>query len=109
MVCGNCGASPAISRFRLEQLSKRIEKHSLNILFDLPRRGGDGSVQQGVHEGNECSVSLLFEDVYSPDVAFITVEFDGGRAAPTGFHGGWVNVTCGGESYHIPWGVVINR
>jgi minor extracellular serine protease Vpr len=60
--------------------------------------------------GGSCDVSDPggFVD-YVMDGATLTLQFGGGRSAPTGFYGGYVRLDCGGEIHTIPWGAVIER
>lgn len=39
----------------------------------------------------------------------LTVEFNGGREAPSGLHQGVVSVDCDGQTHRITWGIAINR
>ncbi len=39
----------------------------------------------------------------------LTVNFDGGIGAASGFYGGTVDLTCGSTDYRIPWGAVVIR
>jgi minor extracellular serine protease Vpr len=61
--------------------------------------------------GAACSVSGASGPFVaaSIDGGVLTVEFNGGREAPSGNHGGYVTLDCGGQSHTIPWGVVVDR
>jgi minor extracellular serine protease Vpr len=78
------------------------------------KKPANGSVEISIETGATCEVdevtgaaaSFVDADV---DGSELTVEFNGGRDAPTGMHGGMVKVDCGGEFHTIPWGAVVNR
>ena len=61
--------------------------------------------------GADCSVSNTSGPFVaaSIDGNTLTVEFNGGREAPSGHHEGLVSLDCEGQSHTIPWGVVVNR
>ncbi len=100
-------------------------------LIDLPTAGmastffAPASASFGITKGNKpasgsidiaitggaCSVVTMVGDYASAEVDgdTLTVSFDGGRDAGSGFYGGYVNLDCDGDAYHIPWGAVVNR
>ena len=78
------------------------------------KKPANGSVEISIDSGVACEVDDITGDAaafVSADVdgSELTVEFNGGRDAPTGMHGGMVKVDCDGKFHTIPWGVVVNR
>ncbi len=75
------------------------------------RAPANGSVDISVDSLATCTVESVTgpfaEAALSGDT--LTVEFNGGREAPGGNHGGYVTVDCDGQDHTIPWGVVVNR
>jgi minor extracellular serine protease Vpr len=71
----------------------------------------NGSVDIEI-SGESCdSATASGSDLVSAGVngSTLTVEFDGGRTATSGFHSGYVEVDCGGDLYHLPWLAVVDR
>lgn len=70
-----------------------------------------GSIDIHIDTSATCNVSgtsgPFISAVVSGDT--LTVDFDGGRDAPSGFHGGYVFVDCDGQNHTIPWAIKINR
>jgi minor extracellular serine protease Vpr len=57
-----------------------------------------------------CSAASASGSAYasaSVSGSTLTVAFDAGRGAPADFYGGTVSVTCGSDTYTLPWGAVI--
>ncbi len=75
------------------------------------RAPANGSVEVAIDSGEVCTFGGVTGDFVEADVvgATLTVEFTGGRAAPTGFYGGFVTVDCDDQSHTIPWGAVVDR
>ena len=71
----------------------------------------DGSVDIAISGAGGCSVDGVSGDHASASVngSVLTVEFNGGRHAGTDMYNGYVDLTCSGISYHIPWGAVVDR
>lgn len=71
----------------------------------------NGSVEVAIDSGVICSLDSVtgaFVDAFVSGNE-LTVNFTGGRAAPTAFHGGFVTVDCDGQTHTIPWGAVVDR
>lgn len=71
----------------------------------------NGSVEVAIDSDVICSLDSItgaFVDAFVSGNE-LTVNFTGGRAAPTAFHGGFVTVDCDGQTHTIPWGAVIDR
>jgi minor extracellular serine protease Vpr len=70
-----------------------------------------GSIDIAIDGSEACSVTGTTGDYVEASVSVdtLTVDFNGGRNATTGFYGGYVNITCGSGDYHIPWGAVVLR
>ena len=72
----------------------------------------NGSIDISIDTGAACTVAEVTNGEYvSASIGgdTLTVDFDGGRVAPTALHGGNVLVDCDGQSHTIPWGAVVNR
>jgi minor extracellular serine protease Vpr len=71
----------------------------------------NGSVDIAIDSGVSCSVDKSTGSFVSASIddSELTVEFNGGRDAPTAMHGGFIFVNCGGQSHTIPWGAVVDR
>ena len=71
----------------------------------------NGSVEIAIESGVGCDVTGGTGGFISADVDgdTLTVDFNGGRDAPTDMHGGLLTVDCGGQSHIIPWGAVVDR
>jgi len=72
----------------------------------------NGSVDISIDSSASCSVASITNDTYvsaSIDGGTLTVDFNGGRVAPSDLHGGNVFVDCDGQSHTIPWGAVVDR
>jgi len=72
----------------------------------------NGSIDISIDTSASCTVATITNATYvsaSINGGTLTVDFDGGRTAPTDLHGGNVFVDCDGQSHTIPWGAVVNR
>jgi minor extracellular serine protease Vpr len=72
----------------------------------------NGSIDISIDTSATCTVASVTNDAYvsaSINGGTLTVDFDGGRTAPTDLHGGNVFVDCDGDSHTIPWGAVVDR
>jgi len=71
----------------------------------------NGSIEIEI-TGDDCmSASAGGSAFASADVddTTLTVEFEGGRTATSGFYSGYVEVDCGGDLYYLPWLAVVDR
>ena len=65
--------------------------------------------------GGACTIDSVTGDSFataSISGSALTVEFEGGRDAPSDLYDGYVFLDCHGDSdpdYHIPWGAVVDR
>jgi len=75
------------------------------------KKPANGSVEISIDSSVDCEVSDgsggFVEAVVDGDT--LTVDFNGGRDAPTDLHGGFIEVDCDGQSHTIPWGAVVDR
>lgn len=71
----------------------------------------NGAIDIAVSGNTSCTAATPSGDYVtaSYDAGTLTVSFDGGRNASSGFYDGYVDITCGGTDYHIPWGAVVER
>lgn len=71
----------------------------------------NGSVDIAIDSAESCSVGGTTGSYASASISgsVLTVDFGGGREAPTEMYGGLVTVDCGGQSHTIPWGAVVDR
>ena len=72
----------------------------------------NGSIDISIDTSAICTVASVTNDTFasaSIDGGTLTVDFDGGRTAPSDLHGGNVFVDCDGNSHTIPWGAVVDR
>jgi minor extracellular serine protease Vpr len=72
----------------------------------------NGSIDISIETSATCYVDDVTNPTYvsaSINGGTLTVDFDGGRTAPTDLHGGNVFVDCDGQSHTIPWGAVVDR
>lgn len=77
------------------------------------RAPANGSVDIAI-TGGACSLAGTTGDLVSASISgsTLTVEFEGGRDAPSGMYDGYVSLDCDADpdpDYHIPWGAVIDR
>lgn len=77
----------------------------------IGRAPANGSVDIEIDTVASCSVSSLTGSFMDASISgnVLTVEFNGGRSAPTATHAGFVTVDCDGQSHTIPWGAVVDR
>lgn len=72
----------------------------------------DGSVTISIDSAFYCSLADASDGLFanaSINGVQLTVEFNGGRDAPSDLHGGFFSVDCGSQSHTIPWGAVVDR
>jgi minor extracellular serine protease Vpr len=71
----------------------------------------NGSVNIAIDSSESCSVGGTTGSYASAMISgsTLTVDFSGGREAPTEMYGGLVTVDCGTQSHTIPWGAVVDR
>lgn len=77
---------------------------------------GNRPVNTSVDISIDSSAACAVKEVTGPTFAdasvsgdILTVEFNGGRQAPSGLHQGVVSVECDGQTHRISWGIAINR
>ena len=78
------------------------------------KKSANGSVGIAIDTEATCVVDGISGDASayvaaSIDGSNLTVDFAGGRDAPTGTHGGVVSVDCDGQDHSIPYLVVVDR
>lgn len=77
------------------------------------RAPANGSVDIAI-TGGTCTMAGTSGDFVSASISdsTLTVEFEGGRDAPSGLYDGYIFLDCDADpdpDYHIPWGAVIDR
>jgi len=71
----------------------------------------NGSIDIAI-TGDACTSASVGGSVFASvdvDGSTLTVEFEGGRTATSGFYSGYVEVTCDGGTYNLPWLAVVDR
>jgi len=71
----------------------------------------NGSIDIAIDTAVVCSIGSTSGTFVGANLSgsVLTVNFNGGRTAPSASHGGYVVVDCDGQSHTIPWGAVVNR
>jgi len=72
----------------------------------------NGSIDISIVTSATCAVDSVTNNTFvsaSINGGTLTVDFNGGRAAPSDLHGGNVFVDCDEQSHTIPWGAVVDR
>jgi len=75
------------------------------------KKPANGSVEILIDSSKTCDVAGGSGGFVEAEVDgdTLTVDFNGGRDAPTKLHGGFITVDCGTQSHTIPWGAVVDR